>query len=194
MASNSGTERSKAPCGPPTMMVRVPSRAPTSPPLTGASRAWTSFCARRSASMRAVSGLIVLLSMKTVPGSAPSRIPFAPRTTCSTSGESGKLVHRNSTCPATSAGELAALAPSATSASTMARLRLWTTSSWPAFIRLRAMAAPMMPSPMYPIFAIWRSLSCAFSPCGSPETVAEFPALDESGPAAWARPQRPGPK
>ena len=38
VASNSGVARSKAACGPPTMMVSVACLAPTSPPETGASR------------------------------------------------------------------------------------------------------------------------------------------------------------
>ena len=36
-------------------------------------------------------------------------MPSAPSATCSTSGESGRLVKTTSTCAATSAGELAAL-------------------------------------------------------------------------------------
>src|SRR5690349_6373653 len=79
---------------------------------------------------------------------------FSPRATFSTSGVSGKLVKTTSTCAATSFGECAATAPSATSSSTAPRERLWTTSGNPALRILRAIDFPINPSPMYPTLSM----------------------------------------
>jgi hypothetical protein len=94
------------------MMLSVPARAPMSPPLTGASSASTPILRSSAAIRRVVSGLIVLLSIVIVPARAPSMIPSGPSTTCSTSGESGRLVKTNSLCAATSRGDVARIAPS----------------------------------------------------------------------------------
>ena len=58
---------SNALSSPPTMIVSVASRAPMSPPLTGASNACTFFSARVAAIRRATAGLIVELSTNTCP-------------------------------------------------------------------------------------------------------------------------------
>ena len=78
------------------------------------------------------------------------KTPSGPSSTCSTSGESGTIVMRRVTCRATSAGDFARVAPSATSASTGAGLRLYTTRGYPALIRFEAMGRPMTPRPMKP--------------------------------------------
>jgi hypothetical protein len=102
-------------------------------------------------------GEIVDMSVKIRPGRAPSMMPFLPSATCSTSGELGSIVMRTSHGPATSRGEPAALAPCPASSSTGGRLRLWTTSEYPALRRFLAMGRPMIPSPMNPI-------TCAMGP------------------------------
>ena len=73
---------------------------------------------------RDVAGAIVDMSMSSMPRrAAPSR-PRAPKTTASTSGESGSIVMTTSAASATAAGESAAVAPGAASSSTAPRLRL----------------------------------------------------------------------
>ncbi len=142
---------SSAAASPPTMNVNVPSIAPISPPLTGASSmAAPSSCAR-PANRRAMAGEIVLESTTTVPFCIAPNTPFAPSSTFSTSGPSGNIVMTTRAACATSAGEFAAVAPAATSASTGPRLRLWTTTSKPFLRRLSAMGLPMRPRPMKPM-------------------------------------------
>ena len=148
IAWKTGRTFSSAACGPPTMIAKVPWRAPMSPPLTGASRHWTPFSPSFSAMRRAAAGWMVELSTKTSPGWAPSITPCGPSATSSTSGVSGRLVKTISTCAATSAGEWASCAPSATSSATAARLRLWTSSEKPALRMLRAIDLPIRPRPM----------------------------------------------
>src|SRR4029434_2917885 len=88
------------------------------PPLTGASRNRTPRAAAASATLRAVSGRMVLMSISSRPSRAASRTPCSPRTTASTSGESGTMVMTTSAPSATSAAEAPALAPGSTSART----------------------------------------------------------------------------
>src|SRR3989442_3492827 len=59
---------------------------------------------------------------------------------------------------ATSAADAAAVAPAATTSSTGPRLRLCTTSRWPALIRFFAMGLPMTPSPINPIVSLMSNL------------------------------------
>ena len=58
-AAKIGRTRSNTGSGPPTMMTSVASRAPTSPPLTGASSASTPRAARRAAMRRVASGEVL---------------------------------------------------------------------------------------------------------------------------------------
>jgi hypothetical protein len=75
------------------------SMAPGSPPDTGASIArWLAASAIRTDT----SGLMVLASMRSVPGLADSRMPRLPRTTASTSGGSGSMVWTTSASRAAS--------------------------------------------------------------------------------------------
>ena len=92
-------------------------------------------------------------------------MPLGPSATCSTSGELGSIVISTSHWPATSLGEAAALAPAFTISSTGPRLRLWTTSEYPALMRFRAMGRPMIPRPMNP-------MTCGMSP---PARTAQAP-------------------
>ena len=74
MISNSGLARSKSAAAPPTMIARVPPRAPTSPPDTGASRAEQP---RAAAAIRFASdGSEVVMSISSVPGAALATIPL----------------------------------------------------------------------------------------------------------------------
>src|SRR5688572_16507783 len=139
---------------PPTMIVKVPFRAPGSPPETGASSASTECFASSAAIERAAAGLIVELSTKISPGCAPATMPFWPSTTFSTSGVSGRFVKITSTCLAISAGVFPSIAPSATSSSTAGRERLLTTMGNPAFKIFRAIAFPIRPRPIYPTLSI----------------------------------------
>src|SRR5262245_18146234 len=150
IAANTGCARANTSGSPPAMIDSVPAIAPCSPPDTGASRKPTPAAAQRAASVRAVSGAIVLVSITTRPRAAPVRTPSGPVTTSSTSGPSGRQVTTASAAAATAAGVSAARAPSSTRGSTRARRLPWTTTSWPALSRLRAMGAPMMPRPITP--------------------------------------------
>src|SRR5215203_3073303 len=141
MTSKSGSTRSKSSSLPPTMMERVPSMAPTSPPLTGASsieapRSWA-----LSANSSVTTGEIVLISTTRAPSLTPSSTPSSPASTSSTCGESGSMVMMMSDCSAT-------VAPSSSSA--FSRVRLYATRSWPASMRFSAIGLPMIPSPMKP--------------------------------------------
>lgn len=108
------------------MIDRVPSIAPFSPPLTGASSARTPFAAAASAIFRDVSGRTVLMSMYSRPGSACSRTPPGPSTTCSTCGESGSMVM---TVPAPAS--VPAMSPPALPPAATSRLTAASEMSWP---------------------------------------------------------------
>ena len=74
-------------------------------------------------------------------------MPSGPSATAATSGLSGSIVITTS-APATAPATLSAPRPPAsTNRSTAARLRLTPITSCPAAMRLRAIGAPMMPSP-----------------------------------------------
>ena len=74
-----GSISSKTFLSPPAIMERAPSLAPLSPPETGASRTEIPFSAASREILAASLGLEVVMSMRTVPFLAPSRIPFSPR-------------------------------------------------------------------------------------------------------------------
>jgi hypothetical protein len=150
-ASKRGLARSKSCSSPPIMIERVPSVAPTSPPLTGASSIPTPRSRAVRASSRARAGEEVLMSTMSEPSAAPSKRPVSPVTASSTSGGPGSMVMVTAPFRATSAGLSATSAPpSAASSSAFRRVRLWSTSSWPARTRLRAIGPPMIPSPTKP--------------------------------------------
>ena len=62
-ASSTGLAAAKSSASPPTMIERLPSIAPASPPLTGASSTRTPAARPASATRTATSGRIVLMSM-----------------------------------------------------------------------------------------------------------------------------------
>src|SRR6266508_4260936 len=173
--SRMGSAASKSSAAPPTMIERVASTAPASPPLTGASRNRTPRACAALPTRRAVSGRIVLMSISSSPWRAVDRTPSSPSTTASTSGESGTIVITTSAPAATSAAEPAALAPADTRARTGSWERLWTVSSWPARTRCSAMGLPITPRPMNPIAVIG----------GPPKFATRFSVMREAIPTRW---------
>ena len=110
--SRIGRACSKVSSSPPTMIDSVPSMAPGSPPLTGASSTRTPDFLACSATATEVSGAIVLMSMSSRSGPAEARTPFSPSTTSVTSGESGSIVITTS-APVTASSMLPAGLPPA---------------------------------------------------------------------------------
>ena len=108
IACSTGCARSNAAASPPTMIARVPSRAPSTPPLTGASRN----CALRSrslcAALRAVSALTVEQSMTMVLGRSAGAIAS---TTSSTSASAETHITMTSLSAAMSASFATAVQP-----------------------------------------------------------------------------------
>jgi hypothetical protein len=93
------------------------------------------------------------MSTTTLPGRTVCETPSEPNNTCSTSGVSETIVTTTSACAAASAGVAARSAPSSeASASSFERVRLCTITSKPARRRLRAIGAPIVPSPTNPTF------------------------------------------
>ena len=84
----------------------------------------------------------------------PSIRPFSPVPTFCTSAGVGSEVKTMSQASATARGLSAQVAPALRCLDAAWRVRSWTTRSWPAFCRLDAMPAPIMPSPMKPIFIV----------------------------------------
>src|SRR5436190_2243245 len=82
----------------------------------------------------------------------PASRPFAPSATSWTSDGPGNEVKMTSHCSASAFGLSAHTAPAARWRSAAARRMSWTTSSCPAFCKLAAMLAPIVPSPMKPTF------------------------------------------
>src|SRR6267378_2731577 len=87
-----------------------------------------------------------------VPRLRASMAPAGPQRTSSRAGGSLTMVRRKSDAAATSSGDLASLAPAATSSSAREGVRFQTVSEWPAFRRFMPMGRPMRPRPMSPIF------------------------------------------
>ena len=79
-----GSAASNASLLPPTMIDSLASRAPTSPPDTGASSAWQPCAAAWAAMRRASSGLEVVMSISKALRALAST-PSGPSQTCSTS-------------------------------------------------------------------------------------------------------------
>src|SRR5205085_9784297 len=77
-------------------------------------------------------------------GTAPQGL----QRTCSRAGGSLTMVRRKSQVAATSWGDLANLAPAATSSSARAGVRFQTVSEWPALMRFMPMGRPIKPRPM----------------------------------------------
>jgi hypothetical protein len=121
-----GRTLSKASLSPPTMKVSVPLSAAGVLPVTGASRYSTPISFSLAATLTSVSGDTVEQSTTTDPLLNPSTSPSLPKTTCSTSEESGSISSTTSDLSATSFGDLAGNAPIDASSSTGPLLLLWT--------------------------------------------------------------------
>ena len=123
-----GSSSLKSAFGQATITASVPLTAPATPPLTGASTAVMPFAASAAAISRAAVAPVVERS-STVLTLVPAMTPSAPSATLRTIGGSGRLRSTVSTAEATAAGDAAALAPFATSAS-MPSWRTSNTVSW----------------------------------------------------------------
>src|SRR5579863_3433619 len=77
--------------------------------------------------------------------------PDSPKATWDSASSSESMVTTTS-APLAAATLAASCAPSSMSALARPGVRLKTLTSWPAFARLAAMAAPMCPSPISPTF------------------------------------------
>src|SRR5580700_5638151 len=83
---------------------------------------------------------------------APAPWPEPPQRTASRAGGSLTMVMSASEEPATSSGELASLAPAATSDSAREAVRFQTVKEYPAFNRFNPIGRPIRPSPINPTF------------------------------------------
>src|SRR5437763_8096922 len=117
----------------------------------------------------------------------PERSPFGASATCSTSGGPGSEVKMTSHCSASAFGLSAQTAPAARWRSAAARRTSCTTSSYPAFCRLAAMLAPIVPSPIKPTFMLLSRLKHPF-PALRVRVISVIPS-----PALGLRPQAPFP-
>ena len=135
---------------PPTIIASVADIAPGSPPDTGASRNATPCASQAAAIFCELAGAMELMSITTDPSDAPSRTPFWPRIAASESAESGTIVMTVGVAAATSAADDAGFAPSPTTSSIAVPTTSYTVSEYPAFIRLRAIGRPIIPSPIKP--------------------------------------------
>src|SRR3989475_2358126 len=152
MASRTGLYRLKTVSSPPTQGASLGVSAPGGPPLTGASSIWIPRAANTAWIRRTSAGELVVRSKYTLPAASPARRPCAPSATASTSGGPGSDVNTTCVASATSCGVSAQPAPAFRCGADASGRTSWTTSSWPALIKLDAMWRPMVPSPMNPIF------------------------------------------
>ncbi len=128
--------------------------APGVEPVQGAPRKSMPAFASSSCTWRLEAGLTVLASTTISPLLPPSLTPSGPRMTCSDISESPTQRKTHSACWATSAGVAQAFPPSAASFSAFPFEFDQSATSCPALIRLRAIGAPISPSPRNPSFAI----------------------------------------
>src|SRR5437867_7365910 len=122
-------------------------RAPTAPPVSGASSKWRSAATKRSPTWRTVAGALVVRSTSTAPRGAVSS---HRRATVSITAGVGSDVKVSSLRSATSAGLATTVAPAATSGPQRRASGSWTTTRWPSATRFMAMAPPMLPAPITP--------------------------------------------
>src|SRR5581483_7260535 len=135
---------------PPIMIERRASRAPTSPPETGASTAWAERARAAAAISRASCGSLVDMSTKIWAGRAAASAPSSPSSVARTSAGKPTMVKTTSEAAATARGESAHAAPRATSGSAFARVRLKTVAAKPLAIRWPHIEAPITPVPIHP--------------------------------------------
>ncbi len=110
-ASQHGRSASTTVESPPIIIDNRASRAPTSPPDTGASKLNTPRSSARAAIVSAKDGSLVVMSTSTEPGFARLSVPFGPRTTSFTSLGYPTIVKMTSLACATAAGLSAHVPP-----------------------------------------------------------------------------------
>src|SRR6266849_5480201 len=145
-----GFARSNAAASPPTITVSCPFSAPAWPPDTGASRNSKPRFFASAASSRATFAEAVVWSTKIESLAIFWKAPFGPSVISRKSGSSPTQENTMSDPSAAFAG-VSAKRPLylPAQASALARLRLYTVSSWPPFVtRCPAMGKPITPSPM----------------------------------------------
>ena len=152
MISNSGIARSTASHAPPTIIERLASRAPLSPPETGASIAEMPLAAASVARLRASDGVLVVISIRSDGGFEVESVPWGPRWISSTSAGKPTIEIATSRSRAASAAESAHFAPCPNRSAAFSRVRVCTVRSWPAASRCPAIDLPMTPVPINPIF------------------------------------------
>src|SRR5450432_2786190 len=84
---------------------------------------------------------------------APPLLDAEPQSTSSSAGGSLTIVMRTSAPAAASRGDIASVAPAATSSSALDAVRFHTARGCPAFNKFIPMGRPIKPSPIKPIFA-----------------------------------------
>lgn len=151
ISSKSGWTRANVSASPPAMMERRASRAPMSPPETGASRVATPWARAAASISRASAGSLVDMSTRTVPRAAPASTPSGPSTTSRTSAGYPTIVKITSETAATAHGVSAQKAPRASRGSARARVRVKMVARWPAAMRWPHIEAPMIPVPIQPM-------------------------------------------
>ena len=147
-SESTGRARSNAAASPPAMMTSRASRAPTSPPETGASMASSPRADAAAEILRARTGLDVVMSTRSAPGRALSMIPPGARYVCSTSCGKPSMVMTTAASAAAAPAESRHCAPDSRRGSALALVRLKTRTGWPAARRWPAMLRPMTPVPM----------------------------------------------
>ena len=157
IAAKTGRAFSRTVASPPTIIASVPSTAPGSPPLTGASRKEQPCSAASSANSFDSTGVTELISAIIVPFAAPASTPSAPLRMLRTIGPLGTIVMTISAPTAASFAECAAAAPSAVIRFTASVTTSKTVTEKPALSRLCTMGFPIMPSPINPMFFIFYS-------------------------------------
>ena len=121
----SGWALAKASSSPPTMMLRMPDRAPDCPPETGASRKEKPRAPAAAASSRAISADAVVWSTNTEPAPIAWKAPSGPIVTSRRSSSLPTQEKMKSAPSAAAAGVGAAVPPySATQAVALAGVRL----------------------------------------------------------------------
>ena len=151
IVSKRGRKASTTSFSPPIMIESRASFAPTSPPETGASTAWTFLALAAWSISIARAGSLVVMSTRTVPGFAPASVPSVPSVTSRTSRGKPTIVKTTSDAWATARGESASLAPFSTSGLALSAVRLKTVALYPAAIRWPHIDRPITPVPIQPI-------------------------------------------
>ena len=150
-ASSRGWHAAKAAGSPAATMNSLAAAAESGRPKTGAATKRCPACACASESFFESATLIVLIERWIAPLARLSTMPCFANATSASAVSSASIVMITSPSQA-SATLPASRAPSSSSARRFSGLRLNTVTSCPTLTRFAAIAAPMRPSPMNPIF------------------------------------------